>query len=191
MEALHYSCHIHNHADIGTIGSSATLPSGADSPYEIDLRSCGQRRQHGLSMPVVHDHLIGVLHQTGCLQLARLVETFLINLDLQTAREKHGALMKRFGVVGRNLADFTQKSLYTHTALACGFRSCAARTNAPGFPCTADRKVLKSPGVCGARKKRACCASSGTVTTMPSLRTCRVHVSAFVNHLSGGGFVAP
>ena len=86
---------------------------------EIDLRSCGQRRQHGLSVPVVHDHLIGVLHQTGCLRFARLVKTFLIDLNFQTAREKHGALMKRFGIVGWNLADFIQKFLYPQSALAC------------------------------------------------------------------------
>ena len=40
-------------------------------------------------------------------------------------------------------------------------RSCEARTKTPGRPRTAERRVLKSPPVSGARKRMACWASFG------------------------------
>ena len=97
-ETFHYLCHIDHHADIGTVGASASLPRDTYGSQQINFRSCSQRRQHGYSMPVVQNHLIGALHKAGSLLLDRLVETFFINLDFQTSREQPGAFMKRYWV---------------------------------------------------------------------------------------------
>src|SRR5581483_9070901 len=68
-------------------------------------------------------------------------------------------------------------------------KSCEALTKTPGLLRTAERKLLKSPPVSGARNSTACCASLGTVTKVPSARTCLFQVSTRVNQFSGGGLV--
>ena len=92
-------------------------------------------------------------------------------------------LLERDALAARALQE-------TRSRLAA-WRSCTARTKVPGRSRTALRRVLKSPPVSGARKRRACWASWGTLMKMPSVRASRVQVSTRVNQSLGGWLVAP
>jgi len=56
------------------------------------------RVDHALSVCVIEDELLGVLSETRDLLGAGLVETLLVELDVQGSAEKYGALVERLGI---------------------------------------------------------------------------------------------
>jgi len=65
-----------------------------------------------------------------------------------------------------------------------------ARIKRPGFPFTAERRVLKSPPVSGATNSMARWAPAGTTISVPSGAVV-FQVSILVNQWSGGSLVVP
>jgi len=118
-----------------------------------------------------------------------VIKALLIQPDSQAAGGAFRSLFqqRRIGWTWCSLSKVSLERIRSQLA-AC--RSCPART----MP-RADRErlcaaCLKSPPVSGARNNRACCASAGTITNTPSVRTLCVHVSTRVNQ-SGARVCGP
>ena len=110
---------------------------------------------------VIEHQAVGVLNQAGSLLFSGLVETLLIDFDVEAARQQLGLPFHRLGVAGIVGLHRRQVRIQPGTIQASLVQILGARTKAPGRPRTALRKVLKSPPVSGARNTRACSAPSG------------------------------
>ncbi len=114
----------------------------------------------------------------GCLKQSAL------GLRARVAASLGGALLDGLGIVGDALHG--GEVVLDTLLLEGGFVEVGVGADEEaGARLTAERRVLKSPPVCGATNMRACSAPSGTVRVVPSMFFLS-QVSISVNQLSGG-----
>ena len=113
MEAFHHFRQIHDRAYVRTEGSAARQPGGAELTDEIGSGTRGKRCHHRLAVAVIEHQLIGILGQARFLLLARLLEAIVIQFDIETSGQEHGAIVQRSRVAVRHLSDRVQVFVQT------------------------------------------------------------------------------
>ena len=146
----------------------------------------------GLAVAVVEQGLVAGLGEAVGLEVEGLLEAVLVGFEVEGAGEEVGVVDERLWRRREERGAWWRGSFSMRAcSKPASMRSCEARTKTPGRPRTAERRVVKSPPVSGARKRMTCWASSGTVMVTPSSRTFLFQVWISVNQLSGGGLVVP
>ena len=97
--------YIDDRADIRTVIAAARGWRGTDLGQQIGRGAGGQGRDHGLAVRVIEHQLIGVLREARHLLGAGLIETLLIELHIQTARQQRGVRFQLLGIGGVGFAE--------------------------------------------------------------------------------------
>src|SRR5882724_5134682 len=98
MKAFHHFRQIHHRAYVRAVGSTTRQPSSAQLPDQVGTAAGSKRRHHRLTMPVVENQLKGILSEARFLLLPWLVETIVIQLDVEASGKQHRAIVQGAGI---------------------------------------------------------------------------------------------